>query len=212
MNYPLLTNNVNAEIAFAPSAIQTRDVANAEFRYAKIIGQPFFSVGMVDLPAQGYKRQKNSRRMHMSFFVFKGKVTVTVGDNEFVVRKGGVWQVPRGKFKPQYCPLHSCGISLNCSTVLPLSCMHAAPSYLRAPCFSMRQFLFDIDVKCRCGRLYDGSSKYASHCCHVTLKGTQLLTLHCTNHIPTISRPAAPPRLAFQVVQTQGTSALVLGH
>ena len=33
----------------------------------------------------------------MAFFVFYGKVQVTVNDNVFRISKGGMWQVPRGK-------------------------------------------------------------------------------------------------------------------
>lgn len=42
------------------------------------------------------KRTKNSRYMHMIFNVQSGTVEVRVHENEFVVHKQGVWQVPRG--------------------------------------------------------------------------------------------------------------------
>ena len=74
---------------------------------------PFFGSGIVELPPEGFKRAKNSRKMQMVFFVHEGKVLVTVGPpaveqngrgvsggeaetNEFVISKGGVWVVPRG--------------------------------------------------------------------------------------------------------------------
>ena len=65
---------------------------------------PFFGAGMVDLTPGGTKRAKNSRKMHMVFFVFCGRVTVELGNDmdcpkqTFGISRGGVWQVPRGKF------------------------------------------------------------------------------------------------------------------
>ena len=92
------------DLAFASSAIETRDVANSEFKYAKIMTLPFFGSGVVELPPEGFKRAKNSRKMQMCFFVHEGKVMVEVGAqgahgevNQFAISKGGVWVVPRGK-------------------------------------------------------------------------------------------------------------------
>jgi glyoxylate utilization-related uncharacterized protein len=59
---------------------------------------PFFGSGMVEIPPDGYKRMKNSRKMQMVFFVHEGKVTVDIEDVQFGMTKGGVWQVPRGEF------------------------------------------------------------------------------------------------------------------
>lgn len=89
--------SLEEEIAFAASSIQTRDVPGSNFRYAKTMTLPFFGSGMVDIPPQGYKRSKNSRKMQMVFFVHQGKVTVEVADEVFNIGKGGVWQVPRGQ-------------------------------------------------------------------------------------------------------------------
>ncbi|RKF58442.1 putative cupin domain-containing protein [Golovinomyces cichoracearum] len=86
------------EIALSSAAIITRDIANASFRFAKTLTLPFFGAGMVDLPPGSEKKQKNSRKMQMAFFVFYGKVQVTVNDNVFRISKGGMWQVPRGNF------------------------------------------------------------------------------------------------------------------
>ncbi|SZF04862.1 unnamed protein product [Blumeria hordei] len=86
------------EIALSSAAIITRDIANASFRFAKTITLPFFGAGMVDLPPGSEKKQKNSRKMQMAFFVFYGKVQVTINDNVFRISKGGMWQVPRGNF------------------------------------------------------------------------------------------------------------------
>ena len=59
---------------------------------------PFFGSGMVEIPPNGFKRMKNSRKMQMVFFVHEGKVTVEIEDVQFGMTKGGVWQVPRGEF------------------------------------------------------------------------------------------------------------------
>ena len=53
---------------------------------------------MVDLPPGGVKRMKNSRKNHMVFWVFRGRVRVEVAGTEFSIGRGGMWQVPRGQF------------------------------------------------------------------------------------------------------------------
>jgi centromere protein C len=55
---------------------------------------------MVDLPPGAVKKPKNSRKMQMVFFVYYGRVQVTVNDNVFRIGKGGMWQVPRGNLLP----------------------------------------------------------------------------------------------------------------
>jgi hypothetical protein len=40
--------------------------------------------------------------MQMVFNVMKGAVEVNVNDNVFTVHKGGIWQVPRGKWLPLF--------------------------------------------------------------------------------------------------------------
>ncbi|KAF2205403.1 hypothetical protein GQ43DRAFT_437029 [Delitschia confertaspora ATCC 74209] len=89
---------IDATLAWAELGIQPRDVPGAQFRYAKIMQTNFLSCGIVELPVGGEKRAKNSRRMHMVFFVASGVVEVTVHENSFSIHKGGVWQVPRGNF------------------------------------------------------------------------------------------------------------------
>ena len=76
-----------------------RDIAGADFKFAKTLTLDFFGSGMVDLPPGCVKRMKNSRRMQMVFFVFYGRVMVNVGTppTKFSIGKGGQWQVPRGK-------------------------------------------------------------------------------------------------------------------
>lgn len=84
------------DIAFASKSIVVRDVQGSAFRYAKIMTMDFFGSGMVEIPPQGYKRSKNSRKNQMVFFVHEGKVTIDVAGMTFGLTKGGVWQVPRG--------------------------------------------------------------------------------------------------------------------
>ncbi|KAF4453626.1 hypothetical protein F53441_3771 [Fusarium austroafricanum] len=85
-------------IAISGDAIQTRDVQNVSFRMAKTLTLPFMGTGIVDLPAGSEKRPKNSRKMHMVFFVHTGKVLVTVNEASFRLSAGGMWFVPRGNY------------------------------------------------------------------------------------------------------------------
>ncbi len=91
-------------LAFHPSSMLTREVKDAPgFRFAKLISNSFLGSGMLDLAPGAMKMPKNSRTMHMCFFVFKGRVTVRIGAGSeegecerFSVGKGSVFQVPRG--------------------------------------------------------------------------------------------------------------------
>lgn len=94
---------VEDEIAISSAAINTREVPGATFKFAKTLTLPFLGSGMVDLPAGAEKKTKNARRMHMVFFVFYGKVEVTVNETTFIIGKGGMWQVPRGIFSFSFC-------------------------------------------------------------------------------------------------------------
>ncbi|KAF4341251.1 hypothetical protein FBEOM_4815 [Fusarium beomiforme] len=85
-------------IAISGEAIQTRVVHNVSFRMAKTLTTPFMGAGVVDLPAGSEKRPKNSRKMHMIFFVHTGKVLVTVNEASFRLSAGGMWFVPRGNY------------------------------------------------------------------------------------------------------------------
>jgi Mif2/CENP-C like len=97
------------DLAYHPSSVLTREVNGSGYKFAKLVSMPFFSSGIVDLPPGAVKWPKNSRTMHMCFFVFKGRVTVSIGQGieaqegeeesgeRFSVGKGGVFQVPRGE-------------------------------------------------------------------------------------------------------------------
>lgn len=84
------------QIAISADAVQTRDIRDATFRFAKTLTMPFMGAGIVDLPPGAEKRPKNSRKMHMVFFVHFGKVLVTVNEAQFRITAGGMWFVPRG--------------------------------------------------------------------------------------------------------------------
>lgn len=88
---------VPQQLAISAQAIQTREIRNASFRFAKTLNTSFFGAGVVDLPPGSEKRPKNSRKMYMAFFVFAGKVLVTVNETTFRISRGGMWFVPRGE-------------------------------------------------------------------------------------------------------------------
>jgi centromere protein C len=50
----------------------------------------------VELPKGGVKKPKNSKKMHMVFYVCYGRVQVDISGCQFSVGKGCVFQVPRG--------------------------------------------------------------------------------------------------------------------
>ncbi|KAF2118980.1 kinetochore CENP-C fungal-like protein [Lophiotrema nucula] len=97
-------NNVSREeeeseaIAWSHAGIQPQDVPEAQFKFTKLGSAPgsYLSWGVIDVPVAGVKRTKNARRMHMVFHVVRGTLQVRVAENEFIINKGGVWQVPRG--------------------------------------------------------------------------------------------------------------------
>ena len=89
--------DLQTDLAYSALGIETREVKNATFRYAKLLSTPFFGCGIVDIPPGGEKRPKNSRKMYMCFHVYEGRVMVDVAGNTFSIGKGGWWQVPRGE-------------------------------------------------------------------------------------------------------------------
>ncbi|QUC24034.1 uncharacterized protein UV8b_08275 [Ustilaginoidea virens] len=85
-------------LAIAADAIETHDNPNTTFRFAKLLTLPFIGAGVVDLPPEAEKRPKNSRKMHLVFFVHYGKVLVTINEVQFRISAGGTWFVPRGNY------------------------------------------------------------------------------------------------------------------
>jgi len=89
--------DLGSVLAWSEVGMEARDVPGATFKYAKITQEDFLGCGIVELPPGGIKRPKNSRRMHILFFVATGAVEVQVHQNEFTIHRGGVFQVPRGE-------------------------------------------------------------------------------------------------------------------
>ncbi|KAI9901756.1 hypothetical protein N3K66_003573 [Trichothecium roseum] len=85
-------------LAISAPAIHMRDIKDATFRFAKTLTLPFMGAGVVDLPPGSEKRPKNSRKMHLVFFVHTGKVEVGVNEVTFRISAGGIWFVPRGNY------------------------------------------------------------------------------------------------------------------
>ncbi|KAJ6783093.1 hypothetical protein PWT90_08619 [Aphanocladium album] len=85
-------------VAIAADAVEWWPIKESEVRYAKPLAMPFIGAGLVDLPPGSEKRPKNSRKMHMVFFVHYGKVTVSINELQFRVSSGGMWFVPRGNY------------------------------------------------------------------------------------------------------------------
>ncbi|EHA57094.1 hypothetical protein MGG_06960 [Pyricularia oryzae 70-15] len=85
-------------VAVSGPAIRTREILGSSFRFTKTLSLPFFGTGVVDLPPGAEKKAKNSRKMHMTFIVHTGRVTVTVNNTAFSIGKGGMWFVPRGNY------------------------------------------------------------------------------------------------------------------
>jgi len=91
--------HINEEqVAISADAVQTREIRDATFKFGKTLTMPFMGAGVVDMPPGAEKRPKNSRKMHMVFFVHYGKVAVTVNEGHFRISAGGQWFVPRGNY------------------------------------------------------------------------------------------------------------------
>ena len=60
-----------------------REVKDSTFKVAKLFSQSFMGSGIVELPPQGVKKPKNSKRMHMVFCVFTGRVQVDINGVQF---------------------------------------------------------------------------------------------------------------------------------
>ncbi|PYH92028.1 hypothetical protein BO71DRAFT_400901 [Aspergillus ellipticus CBS 707.79] len=86
------------DLAYAPSGIETRSVKDSSWRFAKLLSSPFLGSGIVELPPGGVKKPKNSKKMHMVFYICNGRVQVDVSGVRFSAGKGCVFQVPRGNY------------------------------------------------------------------------------------------------------------------
>ena len=88
------------ELAWGINSMPVNPAQGGNFGFAKLLSQSWFGTGILDVPVDGFKNSKNSRRMSMHFFVHTGKVSVVVADEDFIVSAGGSWHVPRGKSIP----------------------------------------------------------------------------------------------------------------
>ena len=79
--------------------MDTNEVANASFRMNKTLSYDHLGTGVIDFPPGGQKRWKPAGRYDLVFYVVKGKVAANVASNEFVLRKGGQFQVMKGEFE-----------------------------------------------------------------------------------------------------------------
>ena len=95
---------LDQQLAFAEARIKPQGTDdNPTFLFTKTLTMSFFGSGMIELQPGGFKGLKNSRRFQFVFFVHQGRVAVTVNGTRFVISKGGVFQVPRGKFMLDLC-------------------------------------------------------------------------------------------------------------
>ncbi|PYH41164.1 Cupin domain protein [Aspergillus saccharolyticus JOP 1030-1] len=91
-------SDIVVDLAYAPSGMETKSVKDSSWRFAKLISSPFMGSGIVELPPGGVKKPKNSKRMHMVFYICNGRVQVDVSGVRFSAGKGCVFQVPRGNY------------------------------------------------------------------------------------------------------------------
>jgi len=88
---------VESIIAYAPHSMTTNPVAGAMFRMNKTVSLDHLGTGIIDIPPGGVKRWKPSGKYDLVFYVVKGKVGVMVGENGFMCRRGGQFQVAKGE-------------------------------------------------------------------------------------------------------------------
>ena len=92
-------------LAYTKQRILTVDVANGSFKFVKTFSQTGFGTGIIELPPGGIKREKNSGKMTLVFYVIAGRITITIAKNRFRVGKGGQFMVPRGMLSLIFLPL-----------------------------------------------------------------------------------------------------------
>lgn len=103
-----------AAIAWSEKGISPKDIPDGSFKFIKLAsghvddddptGKTFMSWGFLELEEHQMKRAKNASSMHMVFYITSGAVEVRVHENILIVRRGGVFQVPRGE-SHGCCPL-----------------------------------------------------------------------------------------------------------
>ena len=78
-SFPTTASNNHNNNNIASGATASAAGPTSNYRYAKLISLPFFGGGIVDLAPGTVKAPKNSRAMHLCFFVVRGRVTVRIG-------------------------------------------------------------------------------------------------------------------------------------
>ncbi|OAG11083.1 uncharacterized protein CC84DRAFT_518792 [Paraphaeosphaeria sporulosa] len=103
------TNNlIESTIAWSDEGIKPKPLPDGSFKFIKLASghvndddpnnsKTYMSWGFLELEENQMKRAKNSSAMHMVFHVASGAVEIRVHENILTVRRGGVFQVPRGK-------------------------------------------------------------------------------------------------------------------
>ncbi|KAF9731907.1 cupin domain-containing protein [Paraphaeosphaeria minitans] len=103
------TNNlIESTIAWSDEGIKPSPLPDGSFKFIKLASghvndedpsnnKTYMSWGFLELEENQMKRAKNSSAMHMVFHVASGAVEIRVHENILTVRRGGVFQVPRGK-------------------------------------------------------------------------------------------------------------------
>lgn len=86
-------------LAFAPGLAQTEQVTSTnqdKFTLSILFDKhkERFASGMLKLPLDGEKTPSDSHNAFINFFVVKGVVEISVGDNKFVCTTGSSFQVP----------------------------------------------------------------------------------------------------------------------
>ncbi|KAF2443769.1 hypothetical protein P171DRAFT_432943 [Karstenula rhodostoma CBS 690.94] len=100
------TNNlIETTIAWSDEGIQPKPLPDGSFKFIKLASghvndddqsKTYLSWGFLELEENQMKRAKNSSAMHMVFHVASGAVEIRVHENILTVRRGSVFQVPRG--------------------------------------------------------------------------------------------------------------------
>ena len=85
-------------IAVSRSAINPRPLQGSKIRFEKLFQDgEYMATGVLDIGVGGEKGIKSTKHAFLSFVVMTGKAEVKVHRTAFVIGKGGVFVVPRGK-------------------------------------------------------------------------------------------------------------------
>lgn len=89
------------KIAVSKSAMDPQPLQGSKVRLDKIFQDgTYMASGILDILVGGVKGVKPTKHSYMSFAVMTGKVEVKVNRTAFIIGRGGVFVVPRGKITP----------------------------------------------------------------------------------------------------------------